>query len=132
MLDGGNVADAAIATLFCNGIATMQSLGIGGSFTMNMLISGKAYTLDARDVAPLNLKSEDFKTSEEYLNGRLAIATPGEVRGYWELHKRFGSMKWKDLIQPTIDLCENGMEFTEHMRYALMDQHNPVTDTYLK
>lgn len=133
MEDGGNVADAAIATLFCNGIATLQSLGIGGGFVMNLFIGGKAYTLNAKDVAPINSKNETFKTKQDYEHGPLAITTPGEIKGYWELHKRFGSKKWKDLIQPAIELCERGIELTEHMHDALLLQPGKnLTDPYLR
>lgn len=132
MENGGNVADSAIAALFCNGIATMQSLGIGGGFVMNLFIGGKAYTLNAKDVAPINVHNDLFKTKYDYEHGPLSIATPGEVKGYWELHKRFGSMKWKDLIQPAIDLCERGFELTEHMHDALVLQVGNITDPYLR
>lgn len=133
MEDGGNVADSAIATLFCNGIATLQSQGIGGGFVMNLFIGGKAYTLNARDVAPINLKNDTFKTPLDYLQGPLAIATPGEVKGYWELHRRFGFMKWKDLIQPSIELCERGIAMTEHFYDSVLMRGNfTAADPYLR
>lgn len=47
--------------------------------------------------------------------GPLSIAIPGEVLGYWEIHKRFSLMKWRDLIEPTIKLCENGFVLSKHM-----------------
>lgn len=45
---GGNVVDAALASLFCNGLLTMQSMGIGGGMIMNVFIKkeNKAYTID--------------------------------------------------------------------------------------
>lgn len=45
---GGNVMDAALAALFCNGLLTMQSMGIGGGMIMNVFIKkeNKAYTID--------------------------------------------------------------------------------------
>lgn len=110
----------------------MQSLGLGGGSVMNIFIGGKAYTLNAKDVAPINLKNESFRTSDDYQYGSLAIGTPGEVKGYWELHKRFGSMKWKELFQPTIELCERGTELTEHMHYGLELQPFNITDPYLR
>lgn len=129
--DGGNVVDSAIATLFCNGIATMQSQGIGGGFVMNLYIGGKAYTLNAKDVAPINLKNDTFKVEEDYFRGPLSIATPGEIKGYWDLYKRFGSKKWKDLIQPAIALCESGYEVTEHLYDSVLLRGN-LTDPYLR
>lgn len=130
--NGGNVVDSAIATLFCNGIATMQSMGIGGGFVMNLFIAGKAYTLNAKEVAPIDLKNDTFKSPKEYKHGPLSIATPGEIKGYWELHKRFGSMEWKELIRPAIEVCERGIELTEHMYDAILLQPGNITDPYLK
>lgn len=40
------------------------------------------------------------------------IAVPGEVKGLYAAHQKYGKLKWKDLIQPTIDLCENGFRMT--------------------
>lgn len=30
------------------------------------------------------------------------------MKGIWELHQRYGTLPWRTLIQPTIDLCRNG------------------------
>lgn len=44
------------------------------------------------------------------------MAVPGELIGYWELYKKYGgSLPWKDLINPTIDLCKNGIYVTEYL-----------------
>ncbi|XP_055314832.1 glutathione hydrolase 1 proenzyme-like isoform X2 [Sitodiplosis mosellana] len=116
---GGNIFDAAIATLFCNGIATAQSMGIGGGFLMNLYIhsEGKAYTLNSKEMAPLNATEDMFKTPEEYLNGPLSVAVPGEVKGYWELYQRFASKRfsWKELVEPTIKVCESELKLSKHM-----------------
>lgn len=37
--------------------------------------------------------------------GGLAVAVPGELKGLWELHQKYGKMNWSDLIQPNIELC---------------------------
>lgn len=36
------------------------------------------------------------------------MAVPGELKGIWELHQRYGTLPWRTLIQPSIDLCRNG------------------------
>lgn len=36
------------------------------------------------------------------------MAVPGELKGIWELHQRYGRLPWRTLIQPSIDLCRNG------------------------
>lgn len=43
--------------------------------------------------------------------GPLSIATPGELKGYWEAHKRFGKLKWKEVMEPTLNICRNGEQF---------------------
>lgn len=128
----GNAIDAAIATLLCNGITTFQSMGIGGGFIMNYYNHSekKAYTMNAKEVAPIAATQNMFKTTESYLRGPLAIGVPGEVRGYWDLHKKFGSISWKDLVQPSIKICEEGFEMTKHM----YDNIDPklLKDTHLR
>lgn len=50
--------------------------------------------------------------------GALAVAVPGELKGYWELYKRFGTLEWKDLVQPAVDLCNKGYIMTKHQYNA--------------
>lgn len=120
--DDGHIVDAAIATLFCNGIATIQSMGIGGGFVMNLYIHDerKAHTLNVKEVAPLAATEGMFKSQDEYLVGPLTIAVPGEVKGYWELHQKYGKKKWASLVEPTIKLCEEGVQMTKHMRDSIL------------
>lgn len=56
--------------------------------------------------------------------GPLSIATPGEVKGYWEAHQRFGKLPWKHLISPTVEVCRNGFEMTKHMEDSI--KINPI------
>ena len=37
------------------------------------------------------------------------MTVPGAVRGWWDLHQRFGRLPWKDLFQPAIDLARRGI-----------------------
>lgn len=53
-------------------------------------------------------------------SGGLAVAVPGELRGYRALYERFGGqLPWSDLLQPTINLCEEGHSVNWHMARAL-------------
>lgn len=52
--------------------------------------------------------------------GGLAVAVPGELRGYRELYERFGgNLPWAELLEPTIKLCEDGHLVNWHMARAL-------------
>lgn len=65
--------------------------------------------------------------------GPLAVGVPGELKGYWAAYKRFGKLPWKDLIQPSIDLCEQGYKITLSQYDSLVtDEENIKKDTHLK
>nr|CAI5856574.1 unnamed protein product [Callosobruchus analis] len=129
----GSAVDAAIAAMFCNGIVTMQSMGLGGGFLMTLYIKakGKAYSLNAREKAPLDAKDELYKDDpKKSKNGALSIAVPGELKGYWEAHQRFGKLPWKELVQPTIELCEKGYNMSKHQADSLR-KNNLNNDPHL-
>lgn len=96
----------------------MQSMGPGGGFVLNIYVAAerRAYTLNARERAPSDVTADMF---EGTAGGRhydpRSIAVPGEVLGYWELHKRFGTMSWKELLAPTISICRRGFVMSKHM-----------------
>ncbi|XP_017776646.1 PREDICTED: gamma-glutamyltranspeptidase 1-like isoform X2 [Nicrophorus vespilloides] len=118
ILKGGSAADAAVAAMLCEGVAMPQSTGLGGGFliTIYSKSTGTVETLNAREMAPLaateNMYENDPSLSSE---GGLAVAVPGELRGYEEVHKKYGKLPWKDIIQPTIDLCRNGHLVTPYL-----------------
>lgn len=62
----GSAVDAAIATMFCNGIFTMQSMGLGGGFLMTIYIKENetAYTLNARETAPMKASPEMYRDNQ--------------------------------------------------------------------
>ncbi|XP_045476836.1 scoloptoxin SSD14-like isoform X2 [Harmonia axyridis] len=116
---GGNAVDGALAALFCEGVSMPQSCGLGGGFLM--LIhdkkSGKVHSLNARETAPAAATVDMYHgNSSLSLRGILSVAVPGELRGYWRAYQRFGGgVPWKDIIQPTIDLCKNGIPVSKYL-----------------
>ncbi|XP_059618787.1 scoloptoxin SSD14-like isoform X2 [Phlebotomus argentipes] len=107
----GSAADAAIATLFCEGVTCPQSMGLGGGFVMTIYSKskGEVESLIAREVAPLAATEDMFKNGTiNSVEGGLAIAVPGELKGYWSVHQKYGLLPWADLVKPTIELCRQG------------------------
>ncbi|KAG2015512.1 lincomycin-condensing protein lmbA [Coprinopsis cinerea AmutBmut pab1-1] len=111
---GGNAVDAAISTTFCIGVVNMFSSGIGGGGFMTVRIppasdneTSKVYTIDFRETAPTFSNKTMFKhdpMSARY--GGLSVGVPGEIRGLEEAHRLWGTLPWKDLIQPSVELAE--------------------------
>ena len=122
----GTAVDAAIAALFCEGVSVPNCMGLGGGFLMNIYIKdgGKSDFLIAREVAPEKANETMFgKDEDSAIRGGLAVAVPGELKGYWEAYNKYGGgVPWKDLVQPTIDLCNEGIPVTKYLA--------AVTDTY--
>ncbi|KAH8083772.1 gamma-glutamyltranspeptidase [Cristinia sonorae] len=107
---GGNAVDAAVSTTLCIGVANMFSSGIGGGGFMTVRVpvngSSEVFTVDFRETAPaLSNKTMYAKDPLSAAFGGLAVGIPGELRGLEEAHKRWGSLPWNDLVQPSIQLA---------------------------
>lgn len=88
-----------------------QSMGLGGGFLMTIYTkeTGKIETLNAREVAPMDAYRDMFVGNASLSSkSGLSIAVPGELKGYWEAHQKYGVLDWAEIVQPTIDLCRNG------------------------
>lgn len=116
----GTAVDAAIATLFCEGISVAQSMGLGGGFvaTIYHKESNTIETLTARERAPL-ASTENMFNNATTVKGILAVATPGELKGYWTMHQKYGRVPWKLLVEPSIKLCRNGHIVTPYLANVL-------------
>ncbi|THV05072.1 gamma-glutamyltranspeptidase [Dendrothele bispora CBS 962.96] len=113
MKEGGNAIDAAIASTLCIGVVNMFSSGIGGGGFLTVRIppgspgmSSEVFTVDFREMAP-SLSHETMYPPLSNLSqfGGLSVAVPGELRGLEEAHRRWGSLPWKRLVQPSADLA---------------------------
>lgn len=87
--------------------------------------------LDAREVAPKRSHEQMFvnDTKKSSLEGGLSIAVPGELKGMWELHQRYGKLPWKELFTPVIELCRNGHEVTEYLARVLRLKTETIKET---
>ena len=121
---GGNAYDAAIAVGFTLAVVLPRAgnIGGGGFMVMHDSITNKNYSIDYREMAPAKsftnmYLNEDgsFNTIKLSTFGYLASGVPGTVAGFWEVHKKFGSLDWELLLEDAIYYAENGFEITPYM-----------------
>ncbi|XP_027844957.2 scoloptoxin SSD14-like isoform X2 [Aphis gossypii] len=138
MAKGGNAVDAAIATMLCDGVLCPEYMGIGGGFLMSIYDgkTKKVTTINARESAPAAATAEMFvKYPEKSILGGLAIAVPGELKGYSTIFKSYGSGKvsWKSLFEPTIELCENGIQISDRLEINMKNHEELIkNDPFLR
>ncbi|CAG4965096.1 unnamed protein product [Parnassius apollo] len=116
----GSAVDAAIATLFCEGLGCAQCMGLGGGFlaTVYDASTGQVRVINARERAPA-ATYENMYDNKSSIVGGLAIAVPGELRGYGELHRVYGRLPWDELVKPAAELCREGHRVNEYMGRVL-------------
>jgi gamma-glutamyltranspeptidase/glutathione hydrolase len=123
---GGNAVDAAVATQFALAVVypVAGNLG-GGGFMVFRKNDGFVTSLDYREKAP-GLSSRDMfldgagqvkKGLSE--KGHLSSGVPGSVAGMYEAHVKYGTLPWKDLVQPAIDLARNGFPLSHRLAKSL-------------
>jgi gamma-glutamyltranspeptidase / glutathione hydrolase / leukotriene-C4 hydrolase len=100
-----------VATILCEGITCPQSSGLGGGFLLTIYTkkTGLIETLNAREIAPKLANSTMYVNDRQgSVRGGKAVAVPGELKGLWELHQKYGKLPWKQLVEPSIKLAREG------------------------
>ncbi len=115
---GGNAFDAAIATQLALAVVYPGAGNIGGGgFLVAYLKNGKKVAIDYREKAPAKATRDMYLDSagnpQMHLSqdGHLAAGVPGTVAGLFASHK-YAVLPFAKLIQPAIDLAENGFAIT--------------------
>jgi gamma-glutamyltranspeptidase/glutathione hydrolase len=109
---GGNAADAAIATAFAAAVVHPFSSGLGGGMFAVVFDArdGSSVSLDAREIAPAAATAEFYAENPDSIrSGARSVGVPGFVQGLYALHQKYGSMPWKDLIEPAVQLAQDGV-----------------------
>lgn len=120
--DGGNAIDAAIATGLALAVVHPAAGNIGGGgFMIVHTKDGKVTAFDFREKAPLGAHERIYVDSAgNYIEdisheGYLAIGVPGTIAGFDLAFKRFGTMTWDDLVEPAVDLADDGFALSWSM-----------------
>ena len=147
---GGSAVDAAIAAIFCLGVVNCHSTGLGGGGFMLVHQNDnplKPTVIDFREEAPsaaykemynensnLSLAGECYGNTDHYINsnhgnlGGLAVAVPGTLKGLVHAYKKYGNLGWSDLVQPAIDIAENGFNIHPSLAAAIESAKSYILD----
>ena len=134
--EGGNAYDASIAVAFALAVVLPRAGNIGGGGFMVMYDkeTEESFSIDYREIAPALATKDMYLNEDGSVNkkrareGILSIGVPGTVYGMWEVHKKFGSLEWKKLLQPAINLAEEGFIMTPFMVDALNSRYEKLSN----
>jgi len=128
--NGGNAMDAAVTTAFVQTVVDRSNCGVAGFGTMNVYNAktGEERILDFHGTAGSRVTPDIWEnivvrenpsgygyTLEGGVNerGYTSITTPGTVAGLYEGLSRYGTISWKEAIQPAIKLASDGFEMSK-------------------
>jgi gamma-glutamyltranspeptidase / glutathione hydrolase len=116
---GGNAIDAAVATEFALAVCFPEAGNIGGGgFMLIRTSDGRTEVIDYREKAPdlatVNMFLDDSGNVAQGISTdtHLASGVPGTVDGLIKAHSKYGKLQFREVIQPAIDLAENGFRLT--------------------
>jgi gamma-glutamyltranspeptidase/glutathione hydrolase len=109
LMAGGNAFDAAVATAAATSVVdpSNSSLGGNGFATVYVARTREVRTLNFFGTAPAASRPELF-TKESLNEGILSSPLPSNLRGYEELLKAYGTKPLAEVLQPAIELAEQG------------------------
>ena len=121
---GGNAIDAAIAANATLGLVEPTGNGIGGDLFVIIwdAKTQKLYGLNASGRSPFSLTLEYFKENGYTRippQGPLPVSVPGCVDGWFEMHKKFGTMPMEKILNPAIQYARNGFPVSELIAYYM-------------
>ncbi len=138
---GGNAFDAAIAAAFTQMVVLPFSCGLGGMMSANLysaaerehvIVDGymRAGSLVSEDMwAQDHLGEADISGSSVFADhrstmGHTSVCTPGAVAGFAQMHERFATMSWSELLQPAIRTARQGFTVSSDMAARMRERRN--------
>ncbi len=142
---GGNAVDATVAVKFALAVVYPNAGNLGGGgFLIYRSAKGELSSMDFREKAPALASKDMFldgngdPISDKSKEGHLAAGVPGTVAGMAELHKKYGKLKWADVVEPAFQLATKGFKLTKQQVNELnrlkskFQEFNPLGMSLLK
>lgn len=128
---GGNAVDAAVGTALALAVVFPEAGNLGGGgFAVVKLgaeLGDEVASLDFREVAPAAAHREMYldESGEPIpgasLIGPLAAGVPGSPAGLYELHRRWGALPWKAVVEPARRLAAGGFPVGQRLHDRLAE-----------
>jgi gamma-glutamyltranspeptidase/glutathione hydrolase len=119
--NGGNAFDAAVATAAVMNVVEPGSAGIGGDVFViawlakeNRLVALNGSGRSPSGATPKHFTERGF-AKQMPLHGIDSATVPGAVDAWDVLLKRAGTKGFKELLQPAVDIAEQGFAVTERI-----------------
>ena len=121
---GGSAIDAAIAIQMVLTLVEPQSSGIGGGgYLLHYAADGQRIeSYDGRETAPASARPDRFLGTDgqplpfdRAMAGGRSVGVPGIVRMLEMAHRDHGTLPWRELLQPAIDLAERGFAISPRL-----------------
>jgi len=137
LADGGNAVDACLAAAFVSWVTESPLTGPGGggfllvhdaherrSRVLDFFVTVPGEGLRRGSAGEMETVDVDFDdTIQAFRIGAASVAVPGTVAGLDVAHRRFGSVPWRKLFEPAIELAHSGFDLTQEQAYlhAILD-----------
>lgn len=136
---GGNAVDAALAAALVTMVneVGLVSLSSGGFVTVQPQDGSSPVTVDGwMDMpgrgAEAARGSGTWDVTTEYGGGVTvtigagSVATHGAVSAFEETHRRWGSVPWREVVAPAVDVARGGFRLGSASRYYLDYVHDDI------
>lgn len=123
--EGGNAVDAAVATALVLAVVHPNAGNLGGGGFAVIRMGDQVEALDFRETAPAAARSDMYLDEhgeaipDRSLIGPLAAGVPGSPHGYFELHRRYGTLPWKRVVDPAVRVARDGFIITKRLAGTL-------------
>lgn len=111
--NGGNAADAVVAASFLLFVLMPEACGLGGDAFALLSTPSATVAINGSGKVPVawlgNLPS----------SGAGLETVPGAVDALFRIHAHHGRLRWPNLLEPAINIAENGMLVSAELRAAL-------------
>jgi gamma-glutamyltranspeptidase/glutathione hydrolase len=117
---GGNAFDAAVGGQAALGVTDFSLNGMGSDAVLLVYNARekKVYSVNAEPRAPKLATIEWYQKNNDgkipQSDGLLSGGLPGVVDAWYTLLDRWGTMSFEQVLQPAIDLAENGFPLSEY------------------